>query len=308
MMTPLRTLILLAIAQLSFAVPASAQWYINQGFGNAGFGPMGGSAGPASSLGAGPIGWTQPRAVGDLNIGGAFGGGSVTANGTLNGAVASGYYANAAGGLGFGGYGDALLYGSAAAAGYGGYGGYGGGITVDPYSNYAAVQYNGMANLLRADGSYTLDESKAMEHTEKARTRYIDNEQKIYQARQAFKRMKAAEVTEQRDADRATRERREEFLAANRPRPLSQEHYDPDNGRIQWPAALMEAEFDETRKSIDDLFEQKTRGYDKSATASKLNLAVQDMREILRTQILIIPLQDYSEARQFLDRMAATVK
>lgn len=298
-------LVIVSLAHFAVATPATAQWYINPGAGNMANGPMGGNPGPASSMGAGPIGQTQPRSVGAINSGGPFGGGSITANSTLNGAVSNGNFAGGGtGGLGTGSVGDALLYGGA----YGGYGGYGGGMMMDPISNYASAQYNGMSNLLRAYGSYTVDESEALMNTERARTRYIDNEQKIYHARHAFKRMKMTQVAEQRENDKATRDRREEFIDSHRPRPLSQEHLDPNNGSLQWPTALRASEFDEYRTSLDELFAQQVKGYDRSATNSKINQAVQDMRDLLRSQILTIPLQDYSEARQFLDSMAATVK
>lgn len=301
-----KVLLILGIAQfIAAATPSAghAQWYINPGAGGMNPG-MGGSPGPSSSLGAGPIGQTQPRGVGSINAGGAFGGGSIAANSTLNGAVSNGYFPNGGtGGLGGGALNDALLYGGA----YGGYGA-GGGMMMDPISNYASAQYNGMSNLLRAYGSYTVDESEARMNTEKARTRYIDNEQKIFHARRAFNRMKMTQVAEQRETDKAIREKREEFIDAHRPQPLGDEHLDPRNGTIQWPAALRESEFAETRTTLEDLFGQKAKGYDKSVTASKINQSVQDMRETLRSQILTIPLQDYSEARQFLDSMAATAK
>ena len=315
MIRNIKVLFVLGIAHCAAVAPSAAlaQWYVNpQGFGVQNGQAMG-NAGPASSMGAGPIGQTQPRGVGAINTGGPFGGGSITANSTLNGAVSTGNFASGTGGFGnngFGGVGggsvsDALLYGG----GYGGYGGIGGGM-MDPISNYASVQYNGMSNLLRAYGSYTVDESQALMNTERARTRYIDNEQKIWRARQAFKRMKTTQVAEQRETDKATREKREEFMDSHRPRPLSQEHFDSQNGSLNWPVALKDPQFEETRTALDELFSQKARGYDsdRSAAASKINQAVQDMRETLRGQILTIPLQDYSEARQFLDSMAATAK
>jgi hypothetical protein len=281
----------------------------------------GGNPGPASSGGAAPIGTRQTTTPGDINVGGAFGGGSVVSSGSLNGAVSNGFGAsggNLSGGSlngnvsslggnsgGFGVGSDALYYGGGAYAGgvYGGSGGY----SSDPISAYATAYYTGMSNLLRSEGAYDVEESEAVINGERARTKYIDNQQKIFQARQAVKRVGMAAHAEDRETHKADRARQEEFLAAHKPQPLSHEHLDPWNGTIQWPAALMESDFDELRNSLSDLFGQKARGYDKSAVESKIDKDVQEMRDLLRSQILTIPLHDYSEARKFLDSMAVSI-
>ena len=41
--------------------------------------------------------------------------------------------------------------------------------------------------------------------------------------------------------------------------------------------------------------------------SSKIDKNVQEMRDLLRSEILTIPLHDYSEARKFLDSMAVSV-
>jgi hypothetical protein len=320
-----------AMAHLVSNAPevAFGQWFMNpQGAGamqnpamGSGFrgvtpnGRVGANPGPASTAGAPPIGTPTPPIPGDINSGGAFGGGSIASNGTLNGAVSNGFGAsggplNGAGAaalgsstLGFGGATDALLYSGAA---YGG-GGYGGQFTQDPVTAYATAYYSGMSNLLRSQGFYDVEESQAMINSERARTKYIDNQQKLFYVRQSQKRAGLVAHSQDREIRRADRARQEEFYAAHRLQPLSHEQLDPWSGTIQWPAALLQSEFDELRSSLDELFGQKARGYEKSTVASKIDQNVQEMRDLLRSQILTIPLHDYSEARKFLDSMAVSV-
>ena len=330
MKSHVKSFMLLSIVQVTLAAPVSAdgQWFINPGSrgnlqnpamgngfrgvtpnglvganvggaGPAGFGgapPIGtpqngGGTGPAGSGGAPPIGTTQ-GGVGSINNGT----GGVATNGTLNGALGT----NA---IGDGLYSDGLLY----SGGYGA-GGYGGNqFTQDPVSSYATAYYSGMANLLRSQGQYEVEDSQATINRERARTRYIDNQQTLFYARQAAKRLGLAAHMEDREVHKANRARQEEFLASHRPQSLSHEQLDPWNGTIQWPAALMTSEFDELRNSLAELFGQKARGYEKSMVASKIDKNVQEMRDLLRSEILTIPLHDYSEARKFLDSMAVSV-
>ena len=217
------------------------------------------------------------------------------------------WYVGVGNGIGYGGngyYGNGLVYGVGIGNGlsYGiGLGNYSGAQTA--YSADAI----GMANLVRAQGAYNQDTAKAMLSYERARSEYMENQQRAISARMANKRMAQADDAKQREEEHATQTRVAEFTATHKPSPLSQSQLDPTTGKIQWPVILTSKDFDEFRQSLDSMFETRSKSGQTAVLSTQISKKAGEMKDALRKQILTLPLPEYSEARRFLDSMAVTV-
>ncbi len=201
------------------------------------------------------------------------------------------------GNYGYGGTGYGLGYG----LGYGAGLGYGGAQT--PYS----AELTGMGNLVRAEGDYNKRTSEALVNYEKAQNQYIENQQKAIAARQTAKRLGQAEAAKDREAAHESLVRAEQYIASHRPQPLSHSQLDLTTGQVHWPAALIAKEFDPLRSSLESLFATRAKSGANSVLNAQISRKVGEMKDSLRSQILNIPLAEYSEARRFLDSLAVSV-
>lgn len=202
------------------------------------------------------------------------------------------WYANPGAGLGY-------AYGAAA------YGAYGAGYGAQTPMSANAI---GMGSLVRAEGAYNEQTSRAAINYQQARSIYIDNQQKAYAVRQATLRAGTARVAEENEAAHASLARANEFLAAHQPLPLPSSQLNPSTGHIEWPAALTTPDFAEYRKSLEGMFESRM----KSGVTANLTLQIEkktaELKDALRDHITQIPLSDYSQARRFLDSMIASAR
>ncbi len=192
--------------------------------------------------------------------------------------------------------------------GYGlGYGlGYGAGYT-GPQTPVSAAA-TGMGNLIRAQGDYNEQTAKAMVSYEQARSQYIENQQKAIIARQTVKRLSRAEDAKKLEEAHAKLARADEFIASHRPPSLSDSQLEPSTGKVHWPLALKATEFDDMCKQLDSLFESRAKNGPTSEVSSMIERKTGELKDLLRTKIVKIPLSDYSEARQFLDSMAMSAR
>lgn len=205
-------------------------------------------------------------------------------------------------------YAGPRVYAGGVGVGYGGYGGYGyGGFGAsDPVSSYTAAYTNGMANVIRSQGQYNQQTAAAMIDYEKARTQYLDNQQKYLATRQTIKRMAKADDQKQRIEANATMARAEEFQATHKPLPLAKSQLD-NSGNIDWPAALKAKDFDGQRAALEQLFQKRAKYGATADTNSQIQKASGELKDSLREHILAIPLSEYSAARKFLDSMSASI-
>ncbi len=197
--------------------------------------------------------------------------------------------------------------------GYGGYGGYGGWGWGGAAGGVGEI-YSGMGNLVRSEGQRNMMNAQAektyqqaVQENEKARALHLENQQKIHAEMQKRKREARANDAQEREEARIARERQQEFLDAHRPQPLDATQFNPSTASIDWPPAVRASDFDNLRMSIETMFMARSKYGVTSDGTRQLTKAIGDMKDLLRSQILKIPGSDYSEARKFLDRLAASV-
>ncbi len=204
------------------------------------------------------------------------------------------------------------MYGGAAMAGFGGgWGGYGWGGSQGGIGGI----YDGQANVIRSEGMYNqmtsqaaINLQKANQENEKARALHLENQQKIHEER--LKRTREAKVrqSEERVENMAARERQQEFIDAHKPQPLAGSQLDPSTGQINWPSPLRTSDFDDFRKAVEALFETQTKYGSTSDLTIQIVRKVGEMKDLLRKQILNMPMPEYSESRKFLDSLAASAR
>jgi hypothetical protein len=84
------------------------------------------------------------------------------------------------------------------------------------------------------------------------------------------------------------------------PEPLTATQLDPLTGTISWPAPLRAPVYDEKRKRIERLFQDRATGY---VVYGEIHQAVQQFLEELKLQVDVLPANDYVDAKKFLDSL-----
>ena len=198
---------------------------------------------------------------------------------------------------------------------YGGYGGMGMGWGWGGAAGGVGEIYSGMGNLVRAEGQRNVLNSqaeinlqKAVQENEKARSLHLENQQKIHAEKLKREREAKARNLEDRQAAIESRARQQQFMDAHRPQPLPSNQLDPATGAINWPSPLMNSTFDEGRKAVDALIEKFTKYGSSSDLTIQIQSAVTQLRTLLRSQILSMSMPEYTEARRFLDGLAASIR
>lgn len=198
----------------------------------------------------------------------------------------------------------------------GGYGAYGTryGLYGAGYGGGFGSAYSGMGNLVRAEGQRNVSNSQAAINyqqanleREKARNALIDNQDKLHKIHRERKQEAEADDAKKREAMKEADARGEKFEAAHRPLPLSTSQLDPATGRIDWPKRLKSPDFDDLRKSLEQLFKTRAESGVNDDLAAEIEMKVGSLKNSLRSQITQIPLPEYSESRKFLDRLANSV-
>lgn len=206
-------------------------------------------------------------------------------------------------------------YGMGGMGGYGGYGGYGGfGWGWGGAAGGVGEIYSGMGNLVRSEGQRNVLNAEAekryqqaWQENEKARTLHLENQKQIHAEQQRRKREAKAQDASDREEFMASRERQKEFLDAHRPQPLASTQFNAATGSVDWPPALRTEQFNDLRKSFEELTQTQLKYGKTTDTTRSISKVVSDLKSLLRSQILSIPGSDYSEARKFLDRLSASV-
>jgi len=179
-------------------------------------------------------------------------------------------------------------------------------FTSDPISAYANAVYTGMSNLIRSEGQYNQATTKAMINFEQARTLYIENQERLVNARRSIHRSMLAAQAEDVEYRHAKQARAAAFLASHRPPPLGPKQLDASTARIRWPQALMSPDFDALRTKIDNEFVTRVRYGSDPEVAAQIRRDVHDMQDLLHEHVLKLPLENYAQARLFLDQLAVS--
>jgi hypothetical protein len=159
---------------------------------------------------------------------------------------------------------------------------------------------NGMASVISAQGDYNLATSAAAVNLTQAERNAIQNRQ---QAANTYWEMRNA-WRAQRDAQRGpppTMEQVARLAHYGVPKPLTPNEFDPVSGKLNWPSALQQDSFAESRADVDDLFEAWARyGNLNYSQQTKVRETINAMFDELNAQIKQIPPQVYTECRRFL--------
>ncbi|MEX2169345.1 MAG: hypothetical protein WD851_08540 [Pirellulales bacterium] len=123
------------------------------------------------------------------------------------------------------------------------------------HSSTAGEGYQrGAAAVISAQGQRNVDNSQARINNQDAYSAAIDNSVKSVNAYWEKK-----DIYEQRQAqkDYETGEKRDRWMARHRLEPLSANEFDRTTGYITWPKVLEQPQYDQYRKTLDDLFKKR---------------------------------------------------
>lgn len=174
-----------------------------------------------------------------------------------------------------------------------------------PYA-YGAVnpRLRGRGDLYRGLGEYNLYTSDGFINYEEARSRWLDNKLKavmVYWERDRIGREHLAARAAQR---RLVRDNWLKNRTPEIPARLTSAQYDPYDGRITWPAALMGAEFQDYREHLSNLFSIAADRRDGLLHQYEIKATVDEMKEILKEEILTMTPNQYIATRKFLDSLS----
>jgi hypothetical protein len=186
---------------------------------------------------------------------------------------------------------------------YGGMYGSSGGGTV------AGSAMNGMANVVSAKGNYNLSTSAAAVNMTQAQKNEIENQQlktdTYFQMRATNSAARKAEAGPPPSMEQIARTARE-----GAPRPVTKQEVNPMSGQINWPSALTQDVFAPQRDELEQIVTKQVK-YGGISFSDQLQArkTIETMFDQLKTQIAVIPPQDYTTSRSFLNSMIyATAK
>jgi len=185
---------------------------------------------------------------------------------------------------------------------YGGWGwGYSGPIGTTPAESYA----RGMADLTRARGEAYQAAARGAIDYEAARQTYIQNQKLWQQTMDERRRMGLAERNAYYEQKRASRDRYLQNRSRATTETLSASQYDPETGRISWPAGVADSAFEEDRQAVEQLLQMRAHTSANSMNAADIAQHCQNMLATMKSLITTIPAPDYIEARKFLEGLMA---
>jgi type II secretory pathway pseudopilin PulG len=158
----------------------------------------------------------------------------------------------------------------------------------------------GYADVVRSYGMANLLNSQAAGQYEQARKQYIQNQ---LSATQTYFEMRRYN-TEARRAERGTPLSTEQYVRLAReqaPDPLTPTQLDPLTGAINWPAPLRIPAYEQLRKRVEKLFQDRATGY---IVYGNLQQAIQDFGAQLKLDLEKFPANDYVTAKRFLESLA----
>jgi hypothetical protein len=181
--------------------------------------------------------------------------------------------------------------------GGGGYGWGGGGQTPQG----AALQ--GLSQVISAQGQANLANSAAaINYTQAESNQLRNNVQNV----QTFWAMRDI-GREEREKERGPRPTPEELARrarAGAPRQLNTNQIDPVTGKLYWPSALQQDIFNDQRAPVDDLASKWVKyGTLDYSDQTVMRQNIDGMFDTLKGQITVIPPQDYTQCRSFLQSL-----
>jgi hypothetical protein len=151
-------------------------------------------------------------------------------------------------------------------------------------------------------GQYNLNSSIGVRYLEDARAKYIQNYRDAIDARYAIKRANDMYRAEKYARERMTPELLSRVIQAKLPERLSAAEYDRRSGDLDWPAVLMQPQFDADRRAVEHAFAQR-RPEDVGVTSvfyRDVSQRTQRMHGTMLSQIDELSTTDSIAARKFL--------
>jgi hypothetical protein len=179
---------------------------------------------------------------------------------------------------------------------YGGYYSSGGGTA-------AGSAMNGMSNVISAKGNYNLSTSAAAVNMTQAEKNSLQNAQlrtdTYFQMRATNTAARKAEA-----GPPPTMEQIARFAREGAPRPITEKELNPTSGQINWPAALMQDVFTPQRAELEQIMVKQAKyGGLSLSDQMQARKTIENMFDGLKGQIALIPPQDYTNSRSFLNSM-----
>jgi len=184
---------------------------------------------------------------------------------------------------------------------YSGGGGYGWGGGSPGTAQSAALQ--GMSQVISAAGQAHLNNSAAAINWTEAQSNEMQNQVQGVQTFWQMRDIGAAERAKER-GPRPTPEELGRRARAGLPRQLNTTQIDPVTGELHWPSALQLDMFNDQRGPVDECAAKWVKyGALDYADQTTMRQSIDGMFDMLKSQITVVPPQDYVQCRSFLQSL-----
>ena len=171
-------------------------------------------------------------------------------------------------------------------------------VVVDQAATAGESYARGVSGIIQAQGQRNLDNSQAAINMEDARSANIDNNLKSVNAFWQEKEIYNEHLQQQ---NKVIDQRRTEYLAKHGLQPLTSEDFDRTTGQVNWPKVLEQSQYDQYRKTIDQLFQE--RSYNGALTGDQYvqaTAAFKDWHSLIASQKNEYPAPIISQMLRFI--------
>ena len=171
-------------------------------------------------------------------------------------------------------------------------------VVVDQAATAGESYARGVSGIIQSQGQRNLDNSQAAINMEDARSANIDNNLKSVNAYWQEKEIYNEHLQQQ---NAVIEQRRAEYLAKHGLQSLSSEEFDRTTGQINWPKILEQSQYDQYRKTIDSLFQE--RSYNGALTGDQYvqaTAAFKDWHSLIVSQKSQYPAPIVSQMLRFI--------
>lgn len=158
----------------------------------------------------------------------------------------------------------------------------------------------GTGDLIRSAGAANMMNARAASELQDANSKYLDNR---YKATETYFDMRALN-RQARAAENPKPTTEQLFRIAQEaaPDPLSTSQLDPLTGQINWPTALTDEAYGQTRDQIDQLVASRAQNSGRISYSSytQLKSLIAKLEADLKSNISKYPPQSYTSAKSFL--------
>jgi hypothetical protein len=162
----------------------------------------------------------------------------------------------------------------------------------------------GMSDMMRAKGASNYMNSEAAINMTQAQSQEIKNREEWTDTYFQMRKEQRAATAEER-GPKPTAEQLVRYAQMGKPKPLGPDQLDAVSGKIYWPRSLRTDQYTPSRTDMDQIFAKRARYGDVSMDdVMKVRDLTNQMLELLKKQIRVIPPSEYTSARAFLVSLA----